>query len=78
MAVFAARAAGIMPLGFIGTVAEFHALAPRISHCHPSQVPILNEEFRASAHEIDHARRVVAAYDKSLAEGVGAVTVDGK
>src|SRR5436853_5681240 len=26
MAVFAARAAGIMPLGFIGTVAEFHDL----------------------------------------------------
>src|SRR5712672_230054 len=45
---------------------------------HPSQVPILNEEFRASAEEVDHARRVVAAYDKALAEGVGAVTVDGK
>src|SRR6516162_3750461 len=77
MAVFAARAAGIMPLGFIGTVAEFHALAPRISHCHPSQVPILNEEFRASPEEANHARRVVA-YDKALADGVGAVTVDGK
>ena len=45
---------------------------------HPSQVPILNEEFRPSAQEVDHARRVVAAYDKALAEGVGAVTVDGK
>ena len=45
---------------------------------HPSQVPILNEEFRPSAEEVDHARRVVAAYDKALAEGVGAVTVDGK
>ena len=45
---------------------------------HPSQVPILNEEFRPSAEEVDHTRRVVAAYDKALAEGVGAVTVDGK
>ena len=45
---------------------------------HPSQVAILNEEFRASAAEVDHARRIVAAYDKALAEGVGAVTVDGK
>ena len=44
----------------------------------PSQVAILNEEFRPSAAEVDHARRVVAAYDKALAEGVGAVTVDGK
>jgi hypothetical protein len=30
------------------------------------------------AEEVDHARRVVAAYDTALAEGVGAVTVDGK
>src|SRR5215470_13210764 len=92
MAVFAARAAGIMPLGFIGTVAEFHNLdafrqtirrSRRLgfigaSVIHPSQIPILNEEFRASPEEVDHARRVVAAYDKALAEGVGAVTVDGK
>src|SRR5437764_15253378 len=92
MAVFAARAAGIMPLGFIGTVAEFHDLdgfrqtirrSRRLgfigaSVIHPSQVPILNEEFRASPEEADHAQRVVAAYDKALAEGVGAVTVDGK
>src|SRR5580693_9074354 len=92
MAVFAARAAGIMPLGFIGTVAEFHDLdgfrqtirrSRRLgfigaSVIHPSQIPILNEEFRPGAEEVDHARRVVAAYDKALAEGVGAVTVDGK
>jgi citrate lyase subunit beta/citryl-CoA lyase len=92
MAVFAARAAGIMPLGFIGTVAEYHDLdgfrqtirrSRRLgfvgaSVIHPSQIPILNEEFRASADELDHARRVVAGYDKALAEGVGAVTVDGK
>jgi citrate lyase subunit beta/citryl-CoA lyase len=92
MAVFAARAAGIMPLGFIGTVAEFHDLdgfrqtirrSRRLgfigaSVIHPSQIPILNEEFRASAEEADHARRVVTAYDKALADGVGAVTVDGK
>jgi citrate lyase subunit beta/citryl-CoA lyase len=38
----------------------------------------LNEEFRPGAEEFDHARRVVAAYDKALSEGIGAVTVDGK
>src|SRR5438067_4126606 len=90
--VFAARGAGIMPLGFVGTVAEFHDLdgfretvrrSRRIgfmgaSVIHPSQVAVLNEEFRPSAVEVDHASRVVAAYDKALAEGVGAVTVDGK
>ena len=92
MAVFAARAAGIMPLGFIGSIAEFHDLdgfratirrSRRFgfigaSVIHPSQVPILNEEFRPGAEEVEHARRVVAAYEKALAEGVGAVTVDGK
>jgi citrate lyase subunit beta/citryl-CoA lyase len=89
MAVFAARAAGIMPLGFIGTVAKFHDLdgfrqtirrSRRLgaSVIHPSQIPILNEEFRPGVEEVGHARRVVAAYDKALAEGVGAVTVDGK
>src|SRR3954451_12697697 len=77
--VFAARAAGIMPMGFVGTVAEFHDLdgfretvrrSRRIgfigaSVIHPSQVQILNEEFRPSATEVDHARRVVTAYDKA-------------
>ena len=92
LCVFAARAAGIMPLGFIGTVAEFHDLdgfratirrSRRLgfvgaSVIHPSQVPILNEEFRPSPEEVEHARRVLAAYDKALADGVGAVTVDGR
>jgi citrate lyase subunit beta/citryl-CoA lyase len=81
-----------MPLGFIGSIAEFHDLDAfratirrsrrfgfvGASVIHPSQVAILNEEFRAVPQEVDHARRVVAAYDKALAEGVGAVTVDGK
>ncbi len=92
MAILAARAAGIMPLGFVGTVAEFHDLegfretirrSRRLgflgaSVIHPSQVQILNEEFRATPTEVDHAQRSVAAYDKALAEGVGAVTLDGK
>jgi len=92
MAVFAARAAGIMPMGFIGSIAEFNDLDAfretirrsrrfgfvGASVIHPSQIAILNEEFRPAAAEIDHAARVVAAYDTALAEGVGAVTVDGK
>jgi len=32
---------------------------------------------KARPEEADHARRVVAAYDRALAEGFGAVTVDG-
>ncbi|HZU91353.1 MAG TPA: CoA ester lyase [Stellaceae bacterium] len=92
LCVFAARAAGIMPLGFVGTVADYRDLeafratirrSRRLgfvgaSVIHPSQIAILNEEFRAGAAEIEHARRVVAAYDEALAAGIGAVTVDGK
>ena len=90
--VFAARAAGILPLGFIGTVAEFRDLdgfratirrSRRLgfagaSVIHPSQIAILNDEFRPSPGEVEHARRVLAAYDEALAKGVGAVTVDGR
>src|ERR1700726_2443475 len=75
-AVFAARAAGIMPMGFIGTVADFSDLGAfrqtvrrsrrlgffGASVIHPSQVAILNEEFRPSLAEVEHGRRVVAAY----------------
>ena len=92
LCVFAARAAGILPLGFVGTVAEFLDLdafratiqrSRRLgfagaSVIHPSQIAILNEEFRPSADEVAHARRVLAAYDEAEAKGVGAVTVDGR
>jgi citrate lyase subunit beta / citryl-CoA lyase len=92
LCVFAARAAGILPLGFIGTVAEFDDLegfratirrSRRLgfvgaSVIHPRQIAILNEEFRPNPSQIAHARRVLAAYDEALAKGVGAVTVDGR
>jgi len=90
--VYAARAAGIVPLGTFGTVADFQDLdAYRISAAkarrygfegssciHPGVVPVLNEEFAPTANEIGHAERVVAAYEKSVADGVGAITLDGK
>jgi len=90
--IIAARAAGIMPLGFLGTVADFRDLeafratlkrSRRLgfmgaSVIHPAQVPILNEEFAPAAEEVAHAERVVTAYDKAAAEGVGAIVVDGK
>jgi citrate lyase subunit beta/citryl-CoA lyase len=90
--IIAARAAGILPLGFMGTVAEFDDLEAfratirrsrrfgfaGASCIHPSQVPILNEEFGWSDAEVDRARRMVAAYDAAKAQGLGAVTFEGK
>ncbi len=45
---------------------------------HPGQVDIANEVWAPSEAEIDHARRVIAAFDEGLREGKGVVTVDGR
>jgi citrate lyase subunit beta/citryl-CoA lyase len=88
----AARAAGILPLGFIGTVADYKDLdafretvrrSRRLgfrgaSVIHPSQIPILNEEFAPSAEEVASARKIVTAYDEATKAGRGSIAVDGK
>ena len=90
--IIAARAAGILPLGFMGTVADFkdldafRAVVRRsrrfgfaaASCIHPSQLAILNEEYGVSPTEAERARRLIAAYEAALAQGVGAVTFEGK
>ena len=45
---------------------------------HPSQVEPANEVWSPSDEEIDFARRVIAAFDEAVADGRGAVTVDGR
>ena len=47
---------------------------------HPSQVPILNEEFSPSATEVapPTVSLIVAAYDEAVAAGRGSIEVDGK
>ena len=90
--IIAARAAGIIPLGFMGTVADFGDLdafrqVVRRSRTfgfaaatviHPSQIAILNEEYGVSPAALDRARRMIAAYDEAMAKGLGAVTFEGK
>jgi citrate lyase subunit beta/citryl-CoA lyase len=91
-AIFAARAAGILPLGFLGTVADFADLdafratirrSQRLgftgaSVIHPGQIAILNEEFRPAPAAVEQAQRMIAAYDKAMEEGLGAVTFEGR
>ncbi len=88
----AARAAGVLPFGIMGTVADYRdtdavrAVAERsqrfgfegASCIHPSVVPILNAAFTPGEAEVGHARRVVAAYVEAEAAGTGAITVDGR
>ena len=45
---------------------------------HPSQVGPCNDIFSPTAEEIAHACRVVEAFEKSEAEGIGALQLDGK
>jgi len=89
--LFAARAAGILPMGFIGSIADFRdqdafrAIVRRskrfgfvgASAIHPLQVPVLNEEFGVSPAEVERAERMVAAYDAAFAQGLGAVQFEG-
>ena len=86
-----ARAAGLTPSGFIGSIAEFKDIDKlyevferskragfRTASCiHPNQVKVCNEVFGPSEQEIAQARKIVDAYDAALAAGEGAITVDG-
>ncbi len=90
--LFAARAAGVLPLGFVGSIADFRdqeafrTIVRRsrrlgfvgASCIHPLQVAVLNEEFAPPAEEVENARRMVAVYDAALAAGTGAVQFEGK
>lgn len=45
---------------------------------HPDQVAIANDTWAPSAHDVEHARKVIAAFNEALAEGKGVVQLDGK
>jgi citrate lyase subunit beta/citryl-CoA lyase len=90
--LFAARAAGLIPLGFVGSVAQFGdrekfaAMVRRSrlmgfegANCiHPDQVPILNEAYGPRDDELAMARRVIAGNEQAKAAGRGAFAIDGR
>ena len=45
---------------------------------HPGQVEICNEVWSPSKEEIEHAWRVIAAFEEATTAGRGVVTIDGK
>ena len=45
---------------------------------HPSQVDPANSTWAPSAEAVDHAERVIAAFEAAEAEGRGVITVDGR
>jgi citrate lyase subunit beta/citryl-CoA lyase len=91
MVVAAARGAGILPLGSVGAFADFRDLEGyrtslqrsrklgfACTACiHPAHVPIINEEYGVAPAEADRARRLIAAFDEALAQGLGAAAFEG-
>jgi citrate lyase subunit beta/citryl-CoA lyase len=92
MILYAARAAGLVPLGILGSIADYadleayRATAERSRRfgfegaacIHPSNVPILNRVFTPAPSEAAHAQRIVDAYTEAQRAGSGAVSVDGR
>jgi len=89
---FACRRAGILPLGFPGSIADYVDLgafrdtihlARQLgfvgAFCiHPDQVAVLNQEFVPAPAEVEEARAVLAAYEAALREGRAAASHNGK
>lgn len=92
MVLYAARAAGIQPIGFIGSIAdlgseeEFREKLQRARALgfrgavvvHPKFVGIANACFTPSAEEVAWARKVIEAFEAADGEGLGAIRVDGQ
>jgi citrate lyase subunit beta/citryl-CoA lyase len=90
--IFAARSAGLMPLGFIASVAgfgdqtAFRAMVVRSRQfgfmgagcIHPGQVPIVNEAYTPDPAEVAYARRVVVENVTAEAQGRASFALDGK
>lgn len=89
--VFAAHAAGVLPIGLVGSIANyqdpeaFRVVVRRsrdiglvgASAIHPAQVPIINAGFSPTAAEVDRAQRMVKTYEEALSTGIGAVQFEG-
>ncbi len=45
---------------------------------HPMQLELANTVFAPSDEDVEYARRVVAALDRAVATGIGAIVVDGR
>jgi len=90
--IFAARSAGLMPLGFIASLASFRdldAFAQMVRRSrqfgfmgagciHPDQVPIVNREYSPSAEEVAYAEKIVEQDAIHVAAGRASWSLDGK
>jgi citrate lyase subunit beta / citryl-CoA lyase len=88
LTLLAARAAGVQPIDTVyvdfrdeaglrssSRASRAEGFTGRLA-IHPAQVPAINESYLPSLEELEHARRVVAAFDAE--PGAGTVGLDGK
>ena len=90
--IFAANAAGIVPLGFIDSIAGFgdwEAFRKMVRRSrdfgfmgagciHPGQVTIVNQEYTPGAVEVEYAQKLIKLDNEAAASGRGSFTLDGK
>jgi citrate lyase subunit beta/citryl-CoA lyase len=90
--IIAARAAGVMPLGFIGTIAgygdweKFRQMVKRSRRfgfdgagcIHPGQVTIVNEEYSPNQEEVAYAKKIIQMNAEAAKSGRGSFALDGK
>jgi citrate lyase subunit beta / citryl-CoA lyase len=88
LCLFGAAAAGVAPIetvypafGDIEGLAAYAAKARRdgftgMMAIHPDQVPVINGAFTPSAAEVEHARKVVEAFNTK--PGAGTLSLDGR
>ena len=90
--IIAANAAGVMPFGFIASVADYSDMAAfetmvqrsrafgfmGAGCIHPNQVPVLNRAYKPTDEEAAWARKVVAANAEAEREGRASFAIDGK
>jgi citrate lyase subunit beta / citryl-CoA lyase len=90
--ILAASSAGVMPFGFIDSVAgmgdweAFRRMVRRsrdfgfvgASCIHPGQVAIVNQEYTPAEAEVAYARKVIALDGQATAGGRGSFRVDDK
>jgi citrate lyase subunit beta / citryl-CoA lyase len=92
MGIAACRRAGVEPIGFVGSIADFADEAvfrARIRRArrlgfsgafciHPKQVLIANQEFRPTEEEVTYARGLVEEFERQVAAGHAAHTYQGR
>ena len=86
------KAVGVQPTGLVGSIADFRDLdtferaaqRARQLGCegagciHPDQVAVLNRVFTPDPAKVEHARRVVEAFEDGVRRGTASVNLDGK